>query len=206
METRREGRGRLSSIQMLPDEAQPHVDEAVKALADRKRSAEAIREELNSHLLGLGLDPISKSAFNRYSLRLSISGRKLMEKREAVKAFVREIGSKPDVNISLAISEFGKSMIYDVIERVNENDGMLAPKELAALALSYMRFTHGDLKQVQAADATVNLDNKITRREAEMVVKAAGKAAGLSKEAVAQIRRDVLGIRPKPATDESKGA
>jgi hypothetical protein len=198
-----ETRGRLSSIKLLPPEADKAVAAAVKALGENRRTQESIREELNLRLLALGHEPISSSAFNRYSLKLSVAGWKLQRKREAVAAFVREIGDRPDTDISLLISEMGKGIIYDVIEAASGDDeeAKLSPKELAAIALSYMRFTAGDAKAVKTARDMIDLDDQQTRKELEKVVTAAGKSAGLSDATVRRLRESFLGIKPKPKAE-----
>ena len=52
---RREGRGRLSSIDLLPDEAEPEVVWALEQLRDRKLPQTAILAEFNERLADKGI-------------------------------------------------------------------------------------------------------------------------------------------------------
>ena len=78
---RREGRGRLSSIDLLPDEATPDVIWALEQLRERKLPQNAILAEFNLRLADKGLEPVSKSAWSRYAVRKAIQFRKHDEAR-----------------------------------------------------------------------------------------------------------------------------
>lgn len=192
-----QGRGRLSCIRQMPDEAWPFIRVAEKQLAENRLPQTAIREQLNAKLRELGVDEISSSSFNRHSMRMSISGKELMRKREAMAGFVRELGDRPDTNMTLAISEFGKSLVYDMIELSHAGERELSPKDLAAVALSYQRFTQGDQKAIAAADAQVDLDEKISKKEAERIIDAAARHAGLSQKTREMMKAEILGIPQK---------
>ena len=55
---KREGRGRLSSIELLPAEADEAVAWAAAELIDRTRTADDIHAEFNGKLAAIGLGPI----------------------------------------------------------------------------------------------------------------------------------------------------
>ena len=81
----RQGRGRLSSIDLLPDVAEEAIVWALEQLRERKLPQNVIHAEFNEMLLDLNaqhdldppIEPISKSAFNRYSVRKAMIFRKL---------------------------------------------------------------------------------------------------------------------------------
>jgi hypothetical protein len=52
-------RGRLSSIDLLPEQAEPHVLAALKALRERKKPQQQILAELNAALADYGIRPTS---------------------------------------------------------------------------------------------------------------------------------------------------
>ena len=76
-----DGRGRLSSIDLLPDEAQDDIVWAMAELNQRKRSQADILFELNDRLAVKGCEAISKSAFNRKSMRVAAYSRRINESR-----------------------------------------------------------------------------------------------------------------------------
>lgn len=109
------GRGRLSSIDLLPEEAQPCVSAALAALSERKRTQEDIRRELNECLARLGLAPISRSAFNRKALQIAAVGRQLQQAREVAAVMAEKLSDLPEGDIGLLLIEALKTLIYDVI-------------------------------------------------------------------------------------------
>ena len=64
-------RGRLSSLDLSPEEGHDDIVWAMAQLNERKRSQEDIRFELNDRLAVKGIDAISKSAFNRRAVRIA---------------------------------------------------------------------------------------------------------------------------------------
>lgn len=98
-------RGRLSSIDMLPEEAQPDVAWAIAELGARKRTAESIRLELNERLLALGCDPISSSSFNRYSLFISRHGQAMQQVRGVAALIAERMDEEPSMKMLLAAAE-----------------------------------------------------------------------------------------------------
>jgi len=187
------GRGRLSAIEQLPDEAEPFVIAAIKALNARERTQESIREELNLNLLAIGADPISPSSFNRYSLNLAVQGKRLMQAREIAEIFSEKINEQPDGDIGLLLVETIKTLIYDVVidASLSGESPSIELLETAAKALKDLELGRGANLRV----AKLKQDNFIT--QAADTVEAAAQEAGLSKERVAQLRRDVLGVRSK---------
>lgn len=63
------GRGRLCSLDMLPQQAKEDVAWSEAQLLARKLPQTAILTELNSRLSAKGLSPISRAAFNRFAKR-----------------------------------------------------------------------------------------------------------------------------------------
>lgn len=120
---RRSGRGRLSSIDLLPEHAEPAVAAAMAALADSKLTQTEILDRLNLDLMTL--DPpvpaISSSAFNRHSLRFSSQARRLREARETAAALAERLEDMPDGDIGLMLGETIKAVLNDLLM-----DGLVA--------------------------------------------------------------------------------
>src|SRR3546814_13583166 len=74
-----EGRGRLSSIDLLPEEAEPDIVWASEQLRLREKPAKMILAEFNARLADRGIASISKSAWGRYSVRQALQFRTLAQ-------------------------------------------------------------------------------------------------------------------------------
>lgn len=190
MEGERRGRGRLSSIQLLPDEAFPHVRQAIEQLKDHKRPQEAIREELNGHLLGLGLDPVSRSAFNRYSLRLAIQGEKLIKFREVAAIWGEKLKDAPKDDVSLLLNETMMVMIYDIITDHQVSDEAVSMKMMREAALALRSLA---LQKKATVESTIKQERELVEK-VDAAVEVAVKAAGLSAETAEEIKAKILGI------------
>lgn len=183
-------RGRLSSIDMLPDEARSDVQWAIDQLNARKRTAESIRLELNERLLALGCDPIQKSSFNRYSLHLAAHGAAMLQMRQAAATFAERMDEEPDGDVGLLLIETIKSLVYSVMMAQQEGDTPDMKMLLAAAnAMQKLEFARS------ANHKTAALKREKFVNDAADAVEKAAKEAGLSAERAAQIRRDVLGVR-----------
>lgn len=185
---RREGRGRLSTLDMLPEEAEPDIAWALDALNERAMPQKAILDEFNARLADRGIGKVSKSAFNRWSIRKAIQFRRLNEVRTITGEIVRDLGAEGVDNVTIAVAESIKAAVYERLE--GDND----PKALMALGRALN-------SAVAAQKSSAELRSKIEARTnaqleaAAEKVESVGREAGLSEDRIAQIRRDVLGLK-----------
>ncbi len=185
---RREGRGRLSSIDLLPEEAEPDIVWALDALRERAMPQTAILAEFNSRLADRGIAGVSKSAFNRWSVRKAIQFRRLNEVRAITGEIVRDLGVDGADNVTIAVAESIKAAVYERLE--GDND----PKALMALGRA---LNSAVAAQKSSADLRAKIEARTNAQleAAAEKVESVGREAGLSEDRVAQIRRDVLGLR-----------
>jgi len=188
--TRRKGRGRLSSIDLLPEEAGPIVRWALAELRDRNRHQTDIHAEFNERLAEIGLGPISFSAFNRKSLRIAAHARIREETREIASVINerREPGESDDLTV--LVSESIKIVVFELIEAAE--GGRIDPRAVmeASRALHYavqaQKISAGERARLEAD----------WNAKAAKAVDAVGKAKGLSAETVGQIKAQILGVEP----------
>lgn len=183
-------RGRLSSIDLLPDEAQPYVLAAMDGLKDRRRDQETIREELNNHLLSLGCNPISKSAFNRKALWLAGYGANLIQAREVAAVLAEKLDQAPEGDVGLLLNETIKMIVYDIVMKgsLDEDSASIDMAKDAALALFRLE---------QARKVSIVTRKKIMddfQVKASEAVEAVAKAKGMSDETVEAIKSKILGV------------
>lgn len=113
---RRTGRGRLSSIDTLPEEADADVEWVVEALRERKMHQNAILAEFNARLADRGIKAISKSAFNRYAVRKAVSFRKLDEVRRISNELVSVLDPDSLDDVTVATAEMIKLAAFQMLE------------------------------------------------------------------------------------------
>lgn len=186
---RREGRGRLSTIDLLPDDAEDDIVWALEQLRERKLPQNAILEEFNLRLADKGIEPISKSAWNRYAVRKAMQFRRLDDVQKISGQLVDTLGAEGPDQVTVAVAEMIKAMAFELLE-----DGKLDTKGVMELARALS-------SAVSAQRGSEEYRRRLEQRVAAQVEKAADKAeelareAGLSSERIAQLRREFLGVR-----------
>ncbi len=187
---RREGRGRLSSIDMLPEEAEADILWALEQLRLREMPANAILDEFNGRLADRGIGKVSKSAFSRWSMRKAMQLRRLDEVRAITSDVVAGLGTDGADEVTVACAEMLKAAIYESLE------GTLDPKGIMALSRA---LNSAVAAQKTSAEHRRKLEEKVATQVEQAADRAAdaGRQAGLTADRVAQLRNDVLGVRAK---------
>lgn len=187
---KREGRGRLSSIDQLPPEADPDIQWAVQQLIARDRTQADILFELNDRLAVIGCGPISSSAFNRYSMRRAALVRRLEETRRISKAVVEEIGHENSDDMTVALVQLIKDAAMELLENGSMNSKSLM--ELARALSSAMAAQKASAGNRDAEDARQkSLLDKAAETATGEIVKA---EPGLDPERVLAMIRRSYGI------------
>jgi hypothetical protein len=182
---RRVGRGRLSSIDLLPEEAEPDVVWVSEELRAGKRLQIDILQEFNSRLADRGIGPVSSSAFNRYSVRKAMQFRQLDEVRRISSELASSLGTDGTDKLTIAVSEMVKMAAFKILE-----GGVMDPKGVMELARA---------SQAAASAQKISADHRraIERDERDRAVKAVEKVAtarGMTRDTVEAIKREILGI------------
>ena len=76
-----QGRGRLSSIDQLPDACEPDIVWALEQLEARKEHSNTILREFNARIADKGAGKISPQAWSRWSIRKALQLRRMQEGR-----------------------------------------------------------------------------------------------------------------------------
>ncbi|MBB4302339.1 Skp family chaperone for outer membrane proteins [Rhodobium orientis] len=190
----RAGRGRLSSIDLLPPEADPIVAWAMQELRARDRTQEDIRVEFNERLEklaldhGLAIEPISRSAFHRHGFRLAKIARRLEETRAIAGALTERLGADQSDDLTVMVSETIKTLVLEMLEGAEA--GGIDPKGAAELARAHKT-------AVQAQAISTDRRRKIEKEFAEkteQAIEKVAKAKGLTADTVKTIKASILGI------------
>jgi hypothetical protein len=187
------GRGRLSSIDLLPEEAGDDIVWACQQLAQRTRTQADILFELNDRLEAKGLEGLSKSAFNRYSVRKAAAQRRMQEGRAIFAGVADQFAGEDLDKHAVLLGEYIKTL---VLELVDETHGQRSPKEAMELARAYQAVVSAQEKSLERqraalakATATMTAAVEAVAGEAEKNGHTIDRAAVLKR-----IREDVYGI------------
>jgi hypothetical protein len=205
------GRGRLSSIELLGEDYDDIIAWAAGELRERRQLQVDILGEFNRRLAARAeeigddqFETVSKSAFGRYSMRQAQLIRRLDQTREISRVLADRLQAGETDNRTIVLAEMIKSAVFEALDDAGESG--LAMKDLKAA---------GDALKAVAAAQKVSSDRraKLEAAAAEAAARAAASVveavtakaveAGLSVEAVDQLKRDFLGVRLKPKGDAS---
>ncbi|MBY6243866.1 phage protein Gp27 family protein [Methylosinus sp. Sm6] len=186
------GRGRLASLDLVPEEGQEDIRWAYAQLNERKRTAADILFELNDRLeaKGLGDYAISKSAFNRRSVRISRANDRMAMSRAMFEGIADHLTPDNIDKSNVALGEFIKTLISEI---VSEQETMTS-KEAMELSKAFQSVVAAQ-KTSSARRTQLEAELEEKQKKAADALGAVAREAGLSAERVAQIRRDVLGVR-----------
>lgn len=135
-------------------------------------------------------DRVSKSAVNRYSLRMEEVGTRLRQTREVAEMWIGRLGSEPAGDVGKLLNEMIRGLAFDATMHLSESDEPVPPKLLRELSVAVERLERAARENTRHED---ELRKRATEEAAERAAGAA-KKRGLSAEAVDAIRREILGV------------
>lgn len=190
------GRGRLSGIELLPEECAPIVAWAAEELQKRERTQTEIYDEfygkmdaLHQEYRGeLDFTIPSFSAFNRYSIRLATLTQRLNQTREIASTLATKFDAAASDDLTLIASEAIKTLVFELVTAGGEAG--FDPKGAKSLADALYSAT-------RAQGVSTNRRQKVEEEfaaKAKEAVKTVAKARGISAEGVDQILDQILGV------------
>lgn len=194
------GRGRLSSVDLLPPEAGDIIVWAAQELSARNRTLTDIYAEFRDKLIalqgeqGLAFDIPAFSSFHRYSVRQAVLARRLEETRAISSNLAQRLDGLASEDMTVMVVESLKTLVFEIIDRGGEAG--FSPKQ----AMEMARAVQSLVATSRLSDAhRTKLQAAIDASAEDAIEKAAvvAQEAGISAERIAQMRRDFLGVRPK---------
>lgn len=186
------GRGHLSSIDLLPDEALPDIQWAMEELKNRDRLQKDIHDEFNSRLADRGLGPISKSAFNRHSIKLAGIARRIEETREITAVLTEKLEPGDTDNLTIMVAETIKTLVFEML--TDGGEAGFNPKQAKEMAEALRAASSAQKVSAERRSAV----EKDLAMKVDAVTEKIGKEMGLGADRIAQLRRDFLGVKEKP--------
>ncbi|WP_100965345.1 DUF3486 family protein [Bosea sp. FBZP-16] len=185
-------RGRLSTLDLLPIEAEEDVAWAFAELRARKQTQDDIRDALNLRLKLKGIAPISASAFNRAAVRTARMAHRLGEVREMASALATKFEDGGDEDLTLMVSETIKAMIFEMLE----NAGTLKANPLTAEMMANLATALSGAERAKKISAdTRKMIERDFAKKAEAAIEKVSDAKGLSPETKEAFKRELFGVR-----------
>lgn len=192
-----QGRGRLSSIDLLPREVDDIVSWAADELSSRDRTQVDIYDEFVARLnerkaeFGGDLDfevPGIRS-FNRHALRLAKLGRMLDQTREIVTVLAGKFDPKKSDEMTVVAAETIKSLVLHMIQASAGELDIKASKNVSELANAFRAATQAQsVSSERRRKAEAEFEAKVNEAVATVA-----KAKGMSAETANAIKAEILG-------------
>jgi hypothetical protein len=191
-----EGRGRLNGLDRLPEEAGPIVAWANEQLREREKTQLEIYSEFFDKLQALQRESHgeleftipSKSAFNRYSIKLAALSRRLDETRDIANQLAKSFDAESSDNLTILAAEAIKTLVFELVTAGGESG--FDPKGAKAMADALR-----SASQAQTVSTTrrQRVEKEFAAGAAAAVDKVA-KAKGLTAETAEAIKAQILGV------------
>jgi len=190
------GRGRLSSIQLLPPECSHVVMWAAAELQESARTQLEIYQDFMAKLEEVQRQSRGEvdfkipsfSAFNRYSIALDAMTRDLNETREMAAAIAGTLDAKESDDLTIVAVEAVKSLVFTLLRtrrgKIDEK-GAKALADALRSAAQAQGVSTARLQKVQAE----------TKAAAKAAVAAVVKAKGITVEGANEILDKFLGVK-----------
>lgn len=193
---KKQGRGRLSSLELLPDVCSPVVAWAAKELSGDDRTAQDIYEEFYTKLGNIAADSHgelefkipSRSSFNRYSMRQATLRRRLDDTRRITNAMAESFTAEDSDELALIAGQAINTLIFELI--TNAGEAGIDPKGAMNLASALKN-------SLQAQNISTSRRQTIQKEfagQAKDAIEKVGKAKGLSPELLDDILHEFLGV------------
>jgi hypothetical protein len=204
----RRGRGRKNGLEKLPPECDGIIAHANAELRDSKRDQIEIYREFYDSCQKLMADSHgeldfvipSKSAFNRYSIKLATLSRRLDETRDIANQLAKSFDGEASDNLTVLAAEAVKTLVFELI--TDGGEAGFDAKGAKALADALRSAS-------QAQNVSTNRRQRVEKEFAGKVkeaVTAVAKQRGFSQDTVNEIYERVLGVPLTPAPPASAGA
>lgn len=190
------GRGRLSSIELLPPECDAIIAWAAQELANRERTQVDIYAEFvaelekleRGHRGELELRIPSFSSFNRYALRLATMTRRLEETREIAATMAERFDAEGSDDLTRIAAEAIKTLVFELLTSSGES-GMPAKDA--------MQLANALRAAAQAQGVSTARRQKLEKEfgdKVENAVETVARTKGLSAETAEEIKAQILGV------------
>lgn len=190
------GRGRLSNIELLPEECAPIIAWAAEELQKRDRTQTDIyaeffgkMEALKAEFRGeLEFETPSFKAFNRYSIKLAAMTQRFNQAREIAGSLAEKFDAGASDDLTIIASEAIKTLVFELLTSTGEAG--IDPKGAKALADALRAASQA---QAVSTARRQKVEDEFAAKAAKAIDTAA-KARGLTEDTVEAIKAQILGV------------
>lgn len=184
--------GRQSSIDRLP----PQAREALNGyLRDPSITQEEAVDRLNDLLVEIGHPElqVSRSAVNRYDLRMRAVGDKLRQSRQVAEAWIAKLGAVPQGQLGHLVNEMLRTMAFELTLKLQ--DGELTDDSMPAVIDMLKHLSLSVMRLEKSASENVKREAEIRRQAREAAAQAVeteAKRQGASSATIDALRAAIM--------------
>jgi hypothetical protein len=181
-----------STIDRLPEDIKSQLQQL---LQDPRVTQLEATARINAILEDEGHeDRVSKSAVNRYAVRMAEVGEKLRQSRDVAQMYIAKVGAAPQGQMGLLINEILRTLAFDVSLKIQDAD--LKDPETLAATIDQLKALALAVQRLEAS-ATLNVKRegeirKQTREDAVKAVEAEAKRQGASATTIDALRAAIM--------------
>lgn len=184
-----------STIDMLPVDIKAKLQEL---LQDPRVTQLQVTAKINALLEENGHEErVSKSAINRYAVKMSEVGEKLRQSRDVADMFISKVGAAPQGQMGLLINEILRTLAFDITLKIQDAK-LDDPETLASTIDQVKALALATQRLEQSATINVKRANEIRKQALSDAAEAVEKAAvqkGMNAEEASFWRQQVLGVQ-----------
>lgn len=144
---------------------------------------------INAILLEQGEEPVSKSAVNRYSLKMDKIGAKLTQSRAIADMWIGKLGNEPAGKVGALLNEVVRNLAFESAMHMSEDEEPADPKLIQALAVAVEKLERASTENEKRAAQI----RQQAREEAAEELTTELKNEGISEALEASIKRILIG-------------
>lgn len=164
---------RVSTIERLPDDIRSQLQELLR---DPRVTQLDATEQINQILEAEGVeDRLSKSAVNRYAVRMNEVGEKLRQSRDVAEMWIGKLGAEPQGKMGNLINEMIRSLSFDVSLMLSE--GELTEESLPGVIDMIKDLSLTTARLEKASSENVKREAEIRRQAREEIESKVDEAA-----------------------------
>ncbi|SDB03827.1 Protein of unknown function [Desulfonatronum thiosulfatophilum] len=176
-----------SSIDRLPEDIREQLQELLRDPRVTQLDATA---RINAILEEQGQEPLSKSAVNRYAVKMEAVGAKLRQSREVARMWIGRLGAEPQGEVGKLLNEMVRTLAFEAVVEMSEGSEAVEPRMIRDLAVAIEKLEKAASENVKREE---EIRKKALEEAGDRVAKLA-KKGGLSEETVREIRERIMGV------------
>lgn len=185
---------RHSTVETLPSDI---LEQLQELLRDKRVSQLEATAQINAILEAQGHpDRVSKSAVNRYDLRMREVGDRLRQSREVANMWIGKMGATPQGQMGNLVNEILRTLSFELSMKLT--DGELNDEDMPGIIKMLKELSLSTMRLERAASENVKREKEIRKQATEEAAKTVEKSLasqGMSKEVIDTIKSELLGLK-----------